>query len=143
MAYLPRPCISVLTLPGSARHLPTGRSPMRILIIGNGGREHALLHKLHEDAPSAEFFITRGNGGTAGLARPLPLDPTDGLALAAWAEHTGITLAVCGPEAPLAEGIAEHFERRGVPFFGPTRDAANIEASKSYAKELMRRAGVP
>jgi phosphoribosylamine--glycine ligase len=116
---------------------------MKILIIGNGGREHALLHRLHADAPAAEFFITRGNGGTAALARPLPLDPTDGLALAAWAQQTGTTLAVCGPEAPLAEGIAEHFARARVPFFGPTRGAANIEASKAYAKQLMRQAGVP
>jgi phosphoribosylamine--glycine ligase len=116
---------------------------MKILLIGNGGREHALLRKLREDAPSAEFYITRGNGGTAELARPLPLDPADGPALAGWAEQTGITLAVCGPEAPLADGIAAHFERRRVPFFGPTRGAANIEASKSYAKKLMRQAGVP
>jgi phosphoribosylamine--glycine ligase len=116
---------------------------MKILIIGSGGREHALLRKLHADAPGAEFFITRGNGGTAELAQHLPLDPSDGLALAAWAEQAGVTLAVCGPEAPLADGIADHFTRRRVPLFGPTRGAASIEASKSYAKLLMRRAGIP
>jgi phosphoribosylamine---glycine ligase len=116
---------------------------MKILLIGNGGREHALLRKLHADAPAAEFFITRGNGGTAGLARSLPLDPGDDGELAAWAEQAGITLAVCGPEAPLADGIAEHFERRRIPFFGPSREAARIEASKAYAKRLMRQAAIP
>lgn len=116
---------------------------MKILIIGNGGREHALLRKLRLDAPAAEFFITRGNGGTAGEATPLPLDPTDAPALAVWSQQTGIDLAVCGPEGPLASGIAEQFLRHGVPLFGPTLEAANIEASKAYAKALMRRAGVP
>jgi phosphoribosylamine---glycine ligase len=116
---------------------------MRILIIGNGGREHALLLKLRADAPSAEFFITRGNGGTAGLATPLPLDPADVPGLAAWANHNRIDLAICGPEGPLAAGITEQFTRQGVPLFGPTLGAANIEASKAYAKSLMQKAGVP
>jgi phosphoribosylamine---glycine ligase len=116
---------------------------MRILVIGNGGREHALLHKLRADAPSAEFFITRGNGGTAGLATPLPLDPADVPGLAVWARHNAIDLAICGPEGPLAAGIADHFTRQGVPLFGPTLGAANIEASKAYAKALLRKAGVP
>jgi phosphoribosylamine---glycine ligase len=116
---------------------------MKILIIGNGGREHALLLKLREDAPAAEFFITRGNGGTHGLATPLPLDPGDAPALAVWSEQNGVALAVCGPEAPLAEGIGDVFGRHRVPFFGPTLGAANIEASKAYAKALMKKAGVP
>jgi phosphoribosylamine--glycine ligase len=116
---------------------------MKILVIGNGGREHALLHKLRADAPDAAYFITRGNGGTRELATPLPLDPGDAPALAAWAERNGVTLAVCGPEGPLASGIADLFIRARVPFFGPTLGAARIEASKAYAKALMRRAGVP
>jgi phosphoribosylamine---glycine ligase len=116
---------------------------MKILIIGNGGREHALLLKLRADAPDAEFFITRGNGGTRDLATTLPLDPTDCAALAAWSVAHGVTLAVCGPEGPLAEGIADLFIRNHVPLFGPTLAAANIEASKAYAKSLMKKAGVP
>ncbi|HSJ24792.1 MAG TPA: phosphoribosylamine--glycine ligase [Longimicrobiales bacterium] len=116
---------------------------MKILIIGNGGREHALLHKLHQDAPDAEFFITRGNGGTHALATSLPLDPGDAPALAAWAEQNRVALAVCGPEGPLASGIADLFTRSRIPFFGPTLGAANIEASKAYAKSLMKKAGVP
>ncbi|HEX7117167.1 MAG TPA: phosphoribosylamine--glycine ligase [Longimicrobiales bacterium] len=116
---------------------------MKILIIGNGGREHALLWKLRRDAPDAEFYITRGNGGTEGLATPLPLAPTDVAALAAWAESNHIDLTVVGPEAPLDEGIADVFVHRGLAVFGPTRAAAAIEASKAYAKALMARAGVP
>jgi phosphoribosylamine---glycine ligase len=116
---------------------------MKVLIIGNGGREHALLLKLREDAPAAEFFITRGNGGTHGLATALPLEPEDAPALAAWAAHHGIDLAVCGPEAPLAAGIADVFTRHGIPLFGPTLGAAQIESSKAYAKSLMKKAGVP
>ncbi|CAN5745658.1 phosphoribosylamine--glycine ligase [soil metagenome] len=116
---------------------------MKILIIGNGGREHALLLKLREDAPDAEFFITRGNGGTHGLATALPLDPADSAALAAWAGYNRIDLAVCGPEGPLADGIADVFSRSGVPMFGPTLGAALIETSKAYAKAAMRKAGVP
>jgi phosphoribosylamine--glycine ligase len=116
---------------------------MKILIVGNGGREHALLRKLRLDAPAAEFFITRGNGGTHVDATPLPLDPLDVPALAAWAGQNSITLAVCCPEQPLAAGIVDHFMRQGVPIFGPTLAAANIEASKAYSKALMKRAGVP
>jgi phosphoribosylamine---glycine ligase len=116
---------------------------MKILVIGNGGREHALLWKLRQDAPAAELFVTRGNGGTAGLATPVPLDPGDGPALAAWAEQRRVELTVIGPEAPLAEGLVDFFDRRGLLAFGPTRAAAAIEASKAFAKNLMRRAGVP
>jgi phosphoribosylamine--glycine ligase len=116
---------------------------MRILLVGHGGREHALLRTLRRDAPDAQFFITRGNGGTAGLATHVPIGAGDAPALAVWAESQNIDLVVVGPEAPLAEGIQEHFERRGIPLFGPSREAARIEASKAYAKDLMRRAGVP
>ncbi|MBI4410698.1 MAG: phosphoribosylamine--glycine ligase [Gemmatimonadetes bacterium] len=116
---------------------------MKLLLVGHGGREHALLWKLHRDAPEADFFITRGNGGTADLATHLPLDPGDIPALADWALAQHIDLTVIGPEGPLADGIVDAFERHGLATFGPTRAASTIEASKAYAKELMRRAGVP
>ncbi len=116
---------------------------MKVLVIGNGGREHALLWKLRTDAPDAELFVARGNGGTTALATSLPLDPADAPALAAWADSEKIDLTVVGPEAPLANGIVDLFERRGRPIFGPTHDAAAIEASKAYSKQLMQRAGVP
>jgi phosphoribosylamine--glycine ligase len=116
---------------------------LKILVVGNGGREHALLWKLHHDAPDAELFITRGNGGTGTLATSVPLDPGDATALAVWADTNKIDLTIVGPEAALANGIADVFQRRGLPLFGPTKDATAIEASKAYAKQLMKRAGVP
>ena len=116
---------------------------MRILVVGNGGREHALLWKLKRDAPAAECYITRGNGGTPPLARSLPLDPSDAPAIAAWSHENGVQLVVVGPEAPLAEGLVDVLQSYGVPSFGPTQAAARIESSKAFAKELMRRAGIP
>ncbi|MGH7474784.1 MAG: phosphoribosylamine--glycine ligase [Longimicrobiales bacterium] len=116
---------------------------MKVLVVGNGGREHALLWKLRRDAPDAELFVTRGNGGTHGLARALPLDVTELQPIAGWAENQRVDLVVIGPEAPLAAGIVDVLTRHGIPVFGPTRAASAIEASKAYAKELMARAGVP
>ncbi len=116
---------------------------MKLLVIGNGGREHALLWKLRQDAPSAELFITRGNGGTAALATALPLDATDSAALAGWALANNVALTIVGPEAPLAEGMVDHFQSEGLPIFGPTKAAATIESSKAFAKSLMKEAGVP
>ncbi len=116
---------------------------MKILIVGNGGREHALLWRLRRDAPEAEFYITRGSGGTVGEATSLPISPDEVPSLAGWAEANGVDLTLVGPEAPLAEGIVDAFERRGCPIFGPSRAAAAIETSKAYAKALMVKAGVP
>jgi phosphoribosylamine---glycine ligase len=116
---------------------------MRYLVVGNGGREHALLWKLRQDAPEAELFITRGNGGTTGLAKSLPIDPTEAASLAAWAIAHDIQLTIIGPEAPLAEGIVDHFEREGLCVFGPSRAAAAIESSKAFAKSVMKHARVP
>jgi phosphoribosylamine--glycine ligase len=116
---------------------------MRILIVGNGGREHALLWKLRRDAPDAEIFVTRPNGGMAPHCRPVELAPTDVEALSGWAGAHHIDLTVIGPEGPLAAGIVDRFQAKGLSVFGPTKAAARIEASKAYAKELMRTAGVP
>src|SRR5262245_19779215 len=116
---------------------------MKVLVVGNGGREHALLWKLRQDAPSAELFVTRGNGGTDALATPVPLDDTDIPALAAWVSRNAVGLTVVGPEAPLAEGIVDRFENDGLAIFGPTRAATAIEASKAFAKTIMKDAGVP
>jgi phosphoribosylamine---glycine ligase len=116
---------------------------MKILIVGNGGREHTLLWKLRQDAPDAEFFVTRGNGGTADLARHLPIGADEIQALAGWAEKESVELTVVGPEVPLAAGIVDHFAERGLPIFGPTRAAAEIESSKAFAKGLMQRHGIP
>ena len=116
---------------------------MKILVVGGGGREHALLWKLRQDAPDAELFVAPGNGGTGALAKSLPLQAGDLNELAGWAEAHGVDLTVAGPEAPLAAGIADAFLRRGLPVFGPTAAATAIESSKSFAKQLMREAKVP
>jgi len=116
---------------------------MRILIVGNGGREHTLAWKLHRDAPDSTIFVTQPNGGMVGSVEALEIAAGDVEALAGWAQAQEIDLAVIGPEAPLASGLADRLHRNGVPVFGPTKAAARIESSKVYAKELIERAGVP
>lgn len=116
---------------------------MRILIVGNGGREHALLWKLRADHPEGEFFATRPNPGMRPLCAPVEIAPTDVEALTGWAVAHRIDLAVIGPEAPLAAGLADRLRAKGVLAFGPSREAARIESSKAWAKQLMVEAGVP
>ena len=116
---------------------------MRILIVGNGAREHALLWKLRRDDPAAKLFATQPNGGMAPLCEGVQIAPGDTEALAGWAAAHRIDLTVVGPEGPLASGIVDRFTAKGLPIFGPTRAAARIESSKAYAKELLRDAGVP
>ena len=116
---------------------------MRILIAGNGGREHALLWKLRRDAPGASFFATRPNGGMAAHCTGTDIAPTDVVALAGWAAANRIDLVVVGPETPLAAGLADRLRRVGIPVFGPSAGAARIESSKAFAKDLMAGAGVP
>lgn len=116
---------------------------MRILVVGGGGREHALVDKLHGDAPDATLFAAPGNPGIAELAETVPIGAGELEKLAGFAEAERIDLTVVGPEGPLAGGIAELFEHRGLPLFGPSAAAARIEASKAFAKKLMRERGVP
>lgn len=116
---------------------------MKILVVGNGGREHALLWKLRQDRPDAKLFVTIGNGGTAGLAEPVPLGAGEVNDLAAWAESESVDLTVVGPEVPLAAGIVDTFSSRKLTIFGPTGRAAEIESSKAFAKTLMRKYGIP
>jgi phosphoribosylamine---glycine ligase len=116
---------------------------MKVLLVGNGGREHALLWKLHRDRPSARFFITRGNGGTDAFATAVPLDPGDVTGVARWADSEGMDLVVVGPEGPLAEGLVDALAERRIAAFGPTRAAAELEASKAFSKDVMQTARVP
>ena len=116
---------------------------MRILIVGNGGREHALLWKLRRDAPNATIYATRPNGGMVDLCEGVELAPTDIEALSGFATSRGIDLTIVGPEAPLAMGLADRFRFKGLAVFGPSKAAAQIESSKAFAKDLMREEGVP
>src|SRR5256714_1074418 len=116
---------------------------MKILVIGNGGREHALVWKLRQSARVSEIFCVPGNGGICEEATCLPGDPRDieGLLNLAHQHHPDIT--VVGPELPLSLGLVDEFSRRGLRIFGPTRAAAQLESSKSFAKEFMQRHQIP
>ncbi|MEO8910448.1 MAG: phosphoribosylamine--glycine ligase [Gemmatimonadaceae bacterium] len=116
---------------------------MKILIVGGGGREHALAWKMRRDDPDAELIAAPGNPGIAALARCVPVAPGKLEELAALVEDERVDLTIVGPEGPLEGGIVNLFRSRGLPIFGPTREAAQIETSKRFAKELMMRAGVP
>jgi len=116
---------------------------VRILVVGGGGREHALLWALRRDAPEGTFFCLPGNAGTARLATNIPGSAIDVEAVAAAAKAQRVDLVVVGPEAPLAAGLADRLAKDGVPVFGPTAAAARIESSKAFAKDLMLKAGVP
>ena len=116
---------------------------MKLLMVGGGGREHALLWKLQRDDPALELLAAPGNPGIAAIARCLPIAPTDIESLLALATSENVDLTIVGPEAPLAAGIVDRFLAAGHPVFGPTRAAAEIETSKAFAKALMREAGIP
>ena len=116
---------------------------MKLLVVGNGGREHAIAWKLAQSPRVDELLAAPGNGGTAGIARNVPVGAEDVDGLAALAEREKIDLTVVGPEVPLAAGIVNRFDDAGLPVFGPSKAAARIESSKSFAKELMLSHGVP
>ena len=116
---------------------------MKVLIVGGGGREHALAWRFKRDDPTITLFAAPGNAGIAALATCAPISATDLDALTAFARREGIALTVVGPEAPLAAGIVDRFRAEKLAIFGPTRQAAQIETSKSFAKQLMVEAGVP
>src|SRR5690554_6001078 len=116
---------------------------MRVLLVGSGGREHALGWKLAESDRVTELMSLPGNPGLAELGAIVEgVDPTDVGAVAALARIYAIDLVVVGPEAPLAAGLADAVAALGIPVFGPSRSAARLEASKSFAKDVMQRAGV-
>ncbi|HXF82446.1 MAG TPA: phosphoribosylamine--glycine ligase [bacterium] len=114
-----------------------------MLVVGSGGREHVLAWKLARDAASCNLHAAPGNPGIASLGACHPVPASDLSALAALAERLAVDLTVVGPEAPLAEGIADLFRSRGLRIFGPSRQAARLESSKVFAKTLMRHHGIP
>ena len=114
---------------------------MKVLVIGGGGREHALAWKLHGEG--AEIIAAPGNPGIAELGRCLAASVSDVGALASIARREQVAFTMVGPELPLAEGLVDHFQAEGLAVFGPTKGAAQVEASKRFAKEVMLEAGVP
>jgi phosphoribosylamine--glycine ligase len=116
---------------------------VRVLVIGGGGREHALTMALARDPEVTDVHAAPGNPGIAELATLHDLDPVDGEAVAALAERLDVDLVVVGPEAPLVAGVADAVRTRGISCFGPSAQAARLEGSKAFAKEVMAAAGVP
>ena len=116
---------------------------MNILVIGSGGREHALAWKLAQSPKAQKVYVAPGNGGTARDPRLVNVPITDVKALADFAEANKIILTVVGPEAPLAAGVVDEFRARGLRIFGPTQKAAQLESSKAFAKDFMKRHGIP
>ena len=116
---------------------------MRALILGGGGREHALAWKLKRDDPTLELLAAPGNPGIGELARCVAVSPTDVARVVELATTEHVDLVVVGPEAPLAAGVADALRVRGIPTFGPSAAAARLETSKRFAKEVMADAGVP
>ena len=116
---------------------------MRILVIGGGGREHALVWKLRQSPQAGEIFCAPGNAGIAQIAQCLPADAGDVQSLLALAQRIKPELTVVGPELPLTLGLADELRSRGMLVFGPSRDAAQLEGSKSFAKQFMLRHNIP
>ncbi|AFQ47560.1 phosphoribosylamine--glycine ligase [Burkholderia cepacia] len=116
---------------------------MKLLVVGSGGREHALAWKLAQSPRVQMVYVAPGNGGTAQDERLKNIDITSLDALADFAESEGVAFTLVGPEAPLAAGIVNLFRARGLKVFGPTREAAQLESSKDFAKAFMKRHGIP
>jgi phosphoribosylamine---glycine ligase len=116
---------------------------VKVLVIGKGGREHALCWKLKQSPRVKTVYCAPGNAGTALDVQNVPIEPGDFRALMQFARREGVGLTVVGPEEPLVNGIVDTFQREGLRIFGPRRDSAELEGSKVFAKELMRQAGIP
>ena len=116
---------------------------MKILVIGAGGREHALVWKLSKSPSVRKIFAAPGNAGMSDCAECLPLAANKTVELADFAASAGIDLTVVGPEGPLVHGVVDYFRDRKLPIFGPTKSAARLEGSKAFAKKLMARYSVP
>ena len=116
---------------------------MKILVIGSGGREHALVWKIRQNPKVKEIFCAPGNGGICDIAQCVDIPADDIEGLLKFAQKNKIDLTVVGPESPLAAGIVDFFEKKNLRIFGPRRDAAQLEGSKVFAKEFMKRHEIP
>jgi phosphoribosylamine--glycine ligase len=114
-----------------------------VLVIGGGGREHALAWKLAQSNRVHKVFVAPGNGGTALDSRMENINITEPSELLAWAATNDIALTLVGPEQPLAAGVVDLFRSKGMRIFGPTAAAAQLESSKAFSKAFMRRHGIP
>jgi phosphoribosylamine--glycine ligase len=119
------------------------RHEMKILVIGGGGREHSLVWKLKQSPRVEKIWCAPGNGGIEAEAECVPADPADVPALVAIAERLGPDLTIVGPELPLVNGLGDAFRSRGWPIVAPSREAAQLEGSKIFAKQFLRRQGIP
>ena len=116
---------------------------MKILVVGSGGREHAITWRLNEDAEKHELYCAPGNAGTAAIAVNLAIGAEDVAAVVEWAKNEKPDLVVVGPEAPLVKGLVDELDKVSIPAFGPVGAGARMEGSKRFAKEIMDAAGVP
>jgi phosphoribosylamine--glycine ligase len=116
---------------------------VRVLVVGGGGREHALVWKLRQSPEVTEIFCAPGNAGIRSLADSVPIEPSDIVELADFAEKLSIGLTVVGPELPLILGLVDEFQRRGLAVFGPNRAASELEGSKAFAKDFLKRHKIP
>src|SRR4029450_8800410 len=116
---------------------------MRVLVVGSGGREHAIAWKLARERGVTDVVCAPGNPGISAIARCIPVDAGNPSALLAAGEREAVDLTVVGPELPLSLGVADLFSSAGRPIIGPTRSAAALESSKAFAKAFMQRHRVP
>ncbi|MCD6418339.1 phosphoribosylamine--glycine ligase [bacterium] len=116
---------------------------MKVLIVGGGGREHALAWKVAQSEYVEDLFVAPGNAGISQIAKVVDIQQNDIRALASFAEKNSVDLTIVGPEEPLANGIADYFAKRGLMLFGPSQESARIESSKVFAKEFMERFHIP
>lgn len=116
---------------------------MRILVLGSGAREHAIIRSLASESTAHVIFAAPGNAGIARDVSIVSLDVTDPTAVTNWAQSNNVDLVVVGPEAPLVAGVTDALRERGIAVFGPSKAAAALEGSKSFAKRIMDAAGVP
>ena len=116
---------------------------MKLLVVGKGGREHAMIWKLAQSSKVTKLYAAPGNPGMAQHAECVDISDSDLEGLAAYAQKENIDITVIGPEAPLADGIADLFQQKGLAIFGPTQAAARIESDKDFALELMHKHNIP
>jgi phosphoribosylamine--glycine ligase len=116
---------------------------MKVLVIGSGGREHAIAWKISQSPKVSKLYVSPGNAGTSTIASNLNIQPNDFYTLGTTAEKLGVDLTIVGPEAPLAAGIVDYFKQKNLPIIGPTKNAAQIESSKVFARNLMQEYSIP